>query len=274
MNGVLADIHARLVAATAAVAEYEAAVEALSAQALDDIQTGIAPQVQTVRDELAAIQEQIALAQDQLAALQAGGVEAANVTVAENEWFDPDTNAQEAFEQLAAELQQASDAVVTLGDAVAARQLKSEKNEPNGYVGLDGNGKVAIASLPFGTDANNLVSLDGNGKLPAVDGSQLTGIPRFGAGQSWQSVTRASGTSYQNTTGRTIVLTVLFGSTGANAPNTIEVSVNNSSWITIASSSVYDDAYAVSGNISAVIPAGLYYRANYVSNLQAALELR
>ncbi len=37
-------------------------------------------------------------------------------------------------------------------------------------------GLGSAATLTAGTSANNLVQLDGTAKLPAVDGSQLTGI--------------------------------------------------------------------------------------------------
>lgn len=37
-------------------------------------------------------------------------------------------------------------------------------------------GTLPVGNLPVGTGANQIVQLDGNAKLPAVDGSQLTGI--------------------------------------------------------------------------------------------------
>lgn len=41
---------------------------------------------------------------------------------------------------------------------------------------VSGYSRAAMRPLVAGTSANNLVALDGAGKLPAVDGSQLTGI--------------------------------------------------------------------------------------------------
>lgn len=40
-------------------------------------------------------------------------------------------------------------------------------------------GLGTAATLNVGTGANNIVQLDGSSKLPAVDGSQLTGLPRL-----------------------------------------------------------------------------------------------
>jgi hypothetical protein len=46
-------------------------------------------------------------------------------------------------------------------------------------------------------------------------GANLTSLPVLGNGQTWQSVTRAVGTTYTNSTGRTIFLSICFsGSTG------------------------------------------------------------
>lgn len=40
-----------------------------------------------------------------------------------------------------------------------------------------GAGKVPVANIDTGTTASKIVILDGSAKLPAVDGSQLTGVP-------------------------------------------------------------------------------------------------
>jgi hypothetical protein len=56
----------------------------------------------------------------------------------------------------------------------------------------------------------------------------------IGAGQTWQDVSgsRANGTSYQNTTGRPIM--VSFGNTlGGSGGSNVQASVNNSSWVNV-----------------------------------------
>lgn len=49
------------------------------------------------------------------------------------------------------------------------------------------------AVLNVGTGANNIVQLDGSARLPAVDGSQLTGVTVAAAGSNTQVVYNASG---------------------------------------------------------------------------------
>lgn len=81
-RAVLAELHARLLAAEAALADYEAAVSvealAIAQGAVDET---IGPQIATLQDTIEALNLSIAAAEDQLAALQSGGVAAANVPV-------------------------------------------------------------------------------------------------------------------------------------------------------------------------------------------------
>jgi hypothetical protein len=41
---------------------------------------------------------------------------------------------------------------------------------------LDGTGKLNVSTIPSGVNPNQIVQLDASGRLPAVDGSQLTGL--------------------------------------------------------------------------------------------------
>jgi len=50
------------------------------------------------------------------------------------------------------------------------------------------------------------------GALPALDGGALTGVG-IGNGQTWQTVTRSAGTTYTNSTGRTIFVSISFSAT-------------------------------------------------------------
>ena len=54
-------------------------------------------------------------------------------------------------------------------------------------------GLGTAAVLNVGTGANNVVQLDGSSRLPAVDGSQLTGITVAAAGSNTQVIYNASG---------------------------------------------------------------------------------
>lgn len=76
-----------------------------------------------------------------------------------------------------------------------------------------------------------------------------------GQSQTWSNPARVVSTSYQNTTGRPIMIAIR-GSNG----NTVQVSTNNSTWVTVGT------LRSVSGvsmtNISAIIPNNHYYRLN------------
>lgn len=77
----------------------------------------------------------------------------------------------------------------------------------------------------------------------------------LGVGQTWQDVTgtRIAGTTYQNTTGRPIQIAV----TAFAASNLMEVSANNSTWITVGSGGTAGGGLNTS---CSVIPNGHYYR--------------
>lgn len=78
--------------------------------------------------------------------------------------------------------------------------------------------------------------------------------PPLGWGQAWQNVSgsRAAGTSYRNTTGRPIMTSIRMS---IGQGNNFQVSENNSTWVTIATSGDVE-----SMNISHVIPNDWYYR--------------
>lgn len=90
----------------------------------------------------------------------------------------------------------------------------------------------------------------------------------IGVSQSWQSVSRSLGTSYQNTTGRPIMANIAF-SVGNSAA--IQVSSDGSTWLTVS-------AYFQSGAHpaqSVIIPDDHYYRVTGVSTtITLWVELR
>ena len=87
-----------------------------------------------------------------------------------------------------------------------------------------------------------------------------------GYNQTWQFVSRAVGTSYQNTTGKPIMVAVVFRPDSAY----LQVSTDNSSWVTIANGSGGSGEW---GSGSAIVPNGHYYRVTGGS-LQSWAELR
>jgi hypothetical protein len=78
---------------------------------------------------------------------------------------------------------------------------------------------------------------------------------QIGVGQTWSTPSRSVSVSYQNTTGRPIMI----GIRGQNS-NTVQVSTNNSTWVTVGT---LRSASGVSmTHISAIIPNNHYYRLN------------
>ena len=93
----------------------------------------------------------------------------------------------------------------------------------------------------------------------------------IGWGQTWQSVTgsRANNTSYQNTTGRPISVSVSATSGTAGTVTMFQVSSDNITWITVVSRS--DTAL---NNSSIVVPNTWYYRLQNCTIITTWAELR
>jgi len=89
-------------------------------------------------------------------------------------------------------------------------------------------------------------------------------ISPIGVSQSWSSVSRVSGTSYRNTTGKAVQITATVKSYNSGSPDfsplqsNVQVSSNNSTWFTLASTSTEGGIV----NASAIIPDDHYYRFN------------
>lgn len=86
----------------------------------------------------------------------------------------------------------------------------------------------------------------------------------IGLNQTWQSVTRNTGTTYQNTTGRSIQIAMY--SQNNNSQQRFEVSPNNSTWFAIP---MWGSQFVW----MVVIPNGYYYR-NINNNSNYGAELR
>ena len=97
-----------------------------------------------------------------------------------------------------------------------------------------------------------------------VTSAKLTGdaVP-IGAGQTWQNVTRTTGTTYYNTTGRTICFSVNF-----SGANTFNLSVSTAGHLFLQGSA------GTYKNLSVLIPAGESYIPTYSFTLYNMLELR
>lgn len=128
----------------------------------------------------------------------------------------------------------------------------------------DANAAATRTTLQLGTaatvdviDEDNMVT-DSATRPPSQQSvkAYVDALPRIGAGQTWQDVagSRTKGTSYQNTTGRSIQVMVS-GSNGSGN-NLLDVSVDGSTWIAAADVGGNSRLYTA----SAIIPPGWYYR--------------
>lgn len=81
--------------------------------------------------------------------------------------------------------------------------------------------------------------------------------PPIGVGQTWQNPARSIGVSYQNTTGRPIMVSV---AATISAERYLQVSANNSTWINIGTLGGHGGIND-SGASQAIVPNNHYYRA-------------
>ena len=121
-------------------------------------------------------------------------------------------------------------------------------------------GYIESTQATAGTWATAPSTIQGQG------GQALAAMSSLGYGQTWQSVTRTSGVTYYNTTGRPIVLTV-YTSSGAGQSMTISIGG------VVAATGVCGVGGTLQGGPSAVIPAGVSYSYTATSGGTAS-ELR
>lgn len=120
------------------------------------------------------------------------------------------------------------------------------------------------------------VAAPGNNKVYGTDGAGARGWQdaptSLGIGQTWQAVSRAKGTVYQNTTGKPIMLAYSAVSSGTAASMVVSIGPTSA----VATGDVQQAVPAVNGSVgtvSLVIPPDWYYRANSVVGIQC-MELR
>lgn len=135
---------------------------------------------------------------------------------------------------------------------------------------------LAAGDLLYATGADTLVRL-----AKGTAGQQLRmnsgatapewGEPTIGIGQTWQDMiaSRTYATSYQNTTGRSIMVSIVADAT--SAPSLFQVSTDNSTWVKVSS---FVEAGTFYSNVSAVVPSGHYYRMSSIASISTWAELR
>lgn len=134
--------------------------------------------------------------------------------------------------------------------------------------------KISALTSATALDANDefYVVEDGNSRKCTIP--QMMAVSALGWGQTWQDVTasRAYATSYQNTTGRPISVSVMTGNNSTSGTSyTFDISENNSTWLTIAlGNTSNDDNYGFRGSF--IVPNGIYYRVTRSGSSTAAIN--
>lgn len=173
----------------------------------------------------------------------------------------------------AIELGDASDTTVSRGAAgfvaVEGKRVPSPASQASGD--LLYRGSIEWERLAKGTA---LQVLRMNSGATAPEWSADVGI---GSGQTWQDVTasRTEGTSYQNTTGRTITVAVsISSSAGQNFSVYMQTSTDNSTWIDMFEG--IDGSSDTRFSCALPVPSGSYYRVptNGIYSISSWLELR
>lgn len=106
---------------------------------------------------------------------------------------------------------------------------------------------------------NQVVVKDSSGRLPAIDGSQLTGLSTFGSGQTIVNPSRSPNVVYQNTTGKPIfVIITITAANGSTGFYGLQAGPSTGHEITISSAgSTSGDT--ISLTLCGFIPANYYY---------------
>jgi hypothetical protein len=149
-----------------------------------------------------------------------------------------------------------------IDDADAAAQLETLGAAP--LASPTFTGVPAVPTATAGTNTTQAASTE----FVTVATAAVTGV---GVGQTWQSFavgsTRVAGTSYQNATGKPIMVAVS-GDGSGGVPFTIQVSADNSTWVIVIS----NRAEIAAGTV--IVPNDFYYRAFAGDGIDIWTELR
>ena len=144
----------------------------------------------------------------------------------------------------------------------------------------DGTPALARGQILYGhaDGTTQVLSAGTSGQVLSSDGTDVswttpvTPAAGVGDGQQWYNMTgsRSIGSSYQNTTGRAIMVSV---ATTISTEVYLQVSTNGSSWVNIGTLGGHGGIND-SGASQAIVPAGHYYKATGGLNIKAWAELR
>lgn len=149
------------------------------------------------------------------------------------------------------------------GDMLSTNNLSDVANAATARTNL-GLGDLAVDSLADYSRADSVWTTGTNTALAMLSPAQLKLVVDvvagrlLGVGQQWRNMAslRAIDTAYQNTTGRTISVSVAARNGSSGGEMFLEASTNGSTWVPVAQSSVQGPM----GQFCAEIPTGHFYR--------------
>ena len=173
-----------------------------------------------------------------------GGGTAPSTTYGNMLWYDSSANVLKMRNE-------ADDAWITLGTLDQVANTFQASYDLGFTPVQQGGGTSQFTNKVYiGWDGSNLrAQVDASDRGPISFHNQTLGI-----GQAWQSVSRASNTSYLNNTGRPIHVTYRAGS----LPHSFQVSADNVNWLTVSDFQVSGAALIATHSI--IVPNGWYYR--------------
>lgn len=233
--------------------DIQAAINNLvnGAPAALDTLNELAVAVQSNDSELAAFVSQMATIQASIDNVDF----APQIQLAINSLIAGAPSALNTLNELAVELQSNDNAIAALISQVAALQNSVNNINVTPQINAAINNLIAGAPSALNTLNELAAALQSNDSEIATLISQMSQISGkvLGVGQTWQTPARNIGTTYQNTTGRPIMISIGFRWNGGYA----QVSANGSIWKTIGRGSEHTGD---TNNADFIVPHGYFYK--------------
>ena len=155
--------------------------------------------------------------------------------------------------------QNANNVAITGGSITGLASALPVASGGTGVTSSTGTGSVVLSTSPTLTTPDL-------GTPSALVGTNISGTANslsagIGVNQSWQNPGRSHGVSYQNTTGKPIMVTYGGTAGGKNVWTYLQVSTDNVNWVTVAATFSSNDDDINGGYLCTIVPNNSYYRA-------------